>query len=638
MLPVERLQTIPLFAKLDSQVLARMAPLFHHARFKFGDTIYRQGDAGEAFYVLDNGMLRVHRAEDSDREQLMGYLTAPAFFGETSLLTGLDRDVTMDVVSAEAQLFVLAKSEFDALLEDYPQAQAALHIRPDVQARLARRTLPWLAEGEVVLTLTRRHWYALVSRLMIPAILTAALLALAGASTWVLPLVLAVGAPSLISDAPFLLVLAAVVWGFGSFAWHILDWTNDYYIVTNKRVAHTEQVALFFDEREEAPLEQVTNVLETVNGWAARLCGFCDLRVETAGDMEIHFSFAPRSARIRQQVFEQLDRIRSQGESYERDQVREDIRAQSWQHLAPDLIPPTTGSRADSGEAALARQASPIGPQLSGQDAENTVRPGSISSHREETATVPQQPRRWRKRSGLGKWINDWFGLRIEETDRITWRKHWFVLLDRIAEPALSFAIILAVGLLHLSGIVPLRVLGTAVQSVFVVIFLVCLWGLMLSLIVFWAWYRYEDWSNDVYRVTADRVVDVERSPFGLRERSIETTLDRVQNISFSKKGILANLFNFGDLIIETAGAGRLIFYNVVEPREASAEIFHRREAHRHQFRREQAVRERQQFLDWFMEYHRLVQPQEDVKPPGSPMSPGARSGPLTPRDDSKPA
>ncbi len=619
MLPVERLQTIPLFARLESQVLARIAPLFHHARFTHGDVIYRQGDAGDAFYVLDAGILRVRQANASDREQLLGYLTAPAFFGETSLLTGLDRDVTMDVASAEAQLLVLAKPEFDAVLEQNPQAEAALSIRPDVQERLAQRALPWLAEGEVVIALTRRHWYALVSRLVVPAIFTVVFFALAVVVTLILPFALALGAPSAIDGAPTLLLLVAIACLVFGVAWHVIDWSNDYYIVTNRRVAHTEKVIFFFDEREEAPLEQVTNVLEKASGWAARLLGFSDLQVETAGDVEIHFTFTPRTRRIRQQIFEQLERIRSQRESYAREQARDNIRAELWQHLMPDAPSSVKPGSANSTEATLPGRVPQSSPSGTAVDTQAAPRHPSRVSEK----GLPLEARRWRQRSGLGKRINDWFGLRIEESDRITWRKHWFVLMDRTGEPVAAMVIIFAVGLLHLTGVVPLRVLGNALQSIFVVVFLIALWALLLSLIGFWLWYRYKDWSNDVYRVTEDRVVDIERSPFGLRERSIETTLDRVQNISFSKKGILANLFNFGDLIIETAGAGRLIFHNVVEPREASEEIFHRREAHRNRSRREQVQQERRQMIDWFMEYHRLMQ-QGETRPAERPLPPGA--------------
>ena len=150
-----------------------------------------------------------------------------------------------------------------------------------------------------------------------------------------------------------------------------------------------------------------------------------------------------------------------------------------------------------------------------------------------------------------------------------------------------------------------------------------------MSLDLFWLWYQYTDWSNDIYRVTNDRLIDTERSPFGLSTRSIETTLDRGQDVSYVSQGILPNLFNFGDLIIETAGAGRFTFHGIRDPRGAIQEIFRRRDAHRANMAREQAKLERRQFLDWFMEYHRFLIEQGEIKPlkprakPSEPGTPG---------------
>ena len=584
MIPVERLKTIPLFAGLDDEQLARLAPLFHHAHHKIGDILTRQGDPGDAFYVLENGILRVRYIDAKDVERVLGYLNAPAFFGETSLFTGLHRDVTIDVFSNEADLLKLPKNEFDELLNGYPQIKETLSIRPEVQQKLAKRLYPWLSAGEIVLVNTRRHWYALAQRLILPTVIAIVLLA---AALIVHQFLDPTGsdpraAEDIFSTISTALLLLALGWGLLAGAWVVLDWSNDYYIVTNKRVIHIEKVVFFFDEREEALIEQVTNVIERGSGWAQRIFDFTNLRVETMGrQIDVNFDYAPRSKRIRQQIFEQINRLKDRAALEKRERMRAGIRDDLWQRLAPVDV---------TGKALIAPSAPPPPPP------------------------PPKTIRRVRF-SRFGQRLNELFGLEVEGEHQITWRKHWFVLFGHVDEPLAAVLILLGVGFIHIAGIIPIQILGPLILSFQTQLLLVAIWIILMSIAGFWLWYEYEDWKNDIYRVTDDRIVDIERSPLGIEIHQSETTLDRVQDVSYVRRGIIATLFNFGDLIIETAGAGKFVFYDIRDPQGAIQEIFRRRDVHKSSQQREQAKQERREFLDWFMEYHRFLLEQGELHP-----------------------
>ncbi len=597
MLSVERLRTIPLFADLDEEELAHLAPHLHHRRARIGQLLTRQGESGDAFFVLDEGILRVRYVDAKNVERVLGYLNAPAFFGETSLLTGMHRDVTIDVFSDEAQLNVLPRTEFDDLLLQYPHIKAHLNLRRDIKDKLAQRLFPWLSEGEIVLVNTRRHWYAMAARLWLPLV-AAIVMFVAGL------VVLRFNPLGTGTIASVGLLILCAVWTLGWGIWVLLDWSNDHYIVTNKRVIHIEKVVFLFEEREEALIEQITNVAEQGNGLAARLFGFTDLQVETAGRrVDVNFTFAPRAKRVRQQVFEQINRVRDRVAFEKRERVRTGIRDELWNRLAPQLA--GGGSEgATAGETAA--QAAPV-----------------------------QRERAFRRvrYSGIGERLHQWFGLEVEGPHQVTWRKHWFVLFRRIDEPVFGILLLLMIAFLHLSGIVPVRVFGPAILSLPVKVGVGAAWMLIFMGALAWAWYRYADWSNDIYRVTDDRVIDIEKSPFGLRTRSIETTLDRVQDVSYVRQGIVANMFDYGNVIIETAGAGRFVFFGIRDPRGAVQEIFRRRDAHRASQLNDQVVQDRREFLDWFMEYHRFLQEQGEVAPPrprtaATPESPGSTPAP----------
>ena len=569
MIPVEQLKQVPLFANLEVEELAPLARLFHKRSYQVGEIVYQQGTEGDAYFVLDAGRLRVRNVDQAGREHMLNYINAPAWFGETSLLTGVHRDTTVDVFSKEASLYILPKHEFDQALHEQPDLMGRLQISPEVQKKLEASSLyEWLLPGEIVVVNTRRHWFALILMLRLP---------LGGA----LVLGLLTGLTAILSFNFWPIFLALLfLWIIGSSIWNVVDWSNDFYIVTNRRVIHIEKVVFFLDQREEAPIEQVANVIEVVNGVSARVLGFSELHVETSGHKtDIDFDFAPSHYKIRNSIFEQIDRIRSRAAFEKRERIRAGIRDELIEHLDPD-----EHKRAQARAAAAAAEAALSTP----------------------TTAVKKN------RARVAVWFEKRFGMRIDEGKQITWRKHWNVLIAEAGLPSLLWLAFLLAGLLQLSGVIPLTVIDRA--NLQTLAGFVGVWLLFLLGIGFWAWYEYEDWRNDIYAVTDDRLVDSVRAPFGFQQRSIETTLDRVQDISFDKPNFLAAILNYGDLKIETGGAqGQLVFTSITDPQRASQEIFRRREAYRARREQQQARQERVQFLDWFLEYNRFLQERGDV-------------------------
>ncbi|MCJ7666903.1 MAG: PH domain-containing protein, partial [Anaerolineae bacterium] len=129
----------------------------------------------------------------------------------------------------------------------------------------------WLHQDEVVLSFHRRHPYLLAVRLLLPAFLLTL-----PAAIWVF------------SPASFgrLLPLAYLFLGPLAallFMWFYLDWQNDYYVVTDKRVVQVEKVMLLYEERNEAALGRIQNVTLLSPHALARLLGFANLVIETAG-------------------------------------------------------------------------------------------------------------------------------------------------------------------------------------------------------------------------------------------------------------------------------------------------------------------------------------------------------------------
>jgi uncharacterized membrane protein YdbT with pleckstrin-like domain len=124
-----------------------------------------------------------------------------------------------------------------------------------------------------------------------------------------------------------------------------------------------------------------------------------------------------------------------------------------------------------------------------------------------------------------------------------------------------------------------------------------------------WLVYRYEDWRNDIYMVTSDRIVDIDRSPFGLFGASRkEAKISAIQNVNSKTRGMVDVAFNMGDVIIETAGGeGQLTFERVYAPHRVQRDITDRIDAVEAATREQQATQRRQEMTEWLGIYDELT-------------------------------
>jgi hypothetical protein len=142
-------------------------------------------------------------------------------------------------------------------------------------------------------------------------------------------------------------------------------------------------------------------------------------------------------------------------------------------------------------------------------------------------------------------------------------------------------------------------------------IFLVMLvlWGLAAA----WLKYQYEEWANDVYIVTGDQVIDQERELqvfplwFLYTESRKQASLSNVQYVDYKIPHPLALIFNYGNVIVQTAGAeGTLDFLFVRDPRRVHDEILRRLADFQERQRRREFQDRWGQMAQWFEVYDRM--------------------------------
>jgi len=110
-IPTERidlLQTNPIFAPLPPPALEHLATRLVEVKVKAAETVFRQGDAGDRFYIIASGRVRVV----ADGEELNDLWPGEAF-GEIALLRDIPRTATVEA-RENTDLLALDRDEFIA--------------------------------------------------------------------------------------------------------------------------------------------------------------------------------------------------------------------------------------------------------------------------------------------------------------------------------------------------------------------------------------------------------------------------------------------------------------------------------------------------------------------------------------------
>ena len=104
------LTRVPLFANHTPGDLAEIAEHVEHSYFSGSHVVFRQGDAGDRFYLIRRGSVRI-LDEKENRE--LAVLGAGDFFGEIALVADEPRNATA-VVAQDAELYSLDGHNFEA--------------------------------------------------------------------------------------------------------------------------------------------------------------------------------------------------------------------------------------------------------------------------------------------------------------------------------------------------------------------------------------------------------------------------------------------------------------------------------------------------------------------------------------------
>lgn len=116
---------IPLFSELPRNAFVDLLVKMGMREVEPGEVIIKEGDVGDAFYVVASGRVQVSVRGTDGNEIALAYLSDGAFFGEMAVLQHGVRTATVAAVDP-SQIFEIRREVLDEVIESYPSVAKIL--------------------------------------------------------------------------------------------------------------------------------------------------------------------------------------------------------------------------------------------------------------------------------------------------------------------------------------------------------------------------------------------------------------------------------------------------------------------------------------------------------------------------------
>ncbi|HVB78832.1 MAG TPA: mechanosensitive ion channel family protein [Candidatus Binataceae bacterium] len=133
---VTELRGVDFLRELSDDEMRILASAVRVRQFGAGEALVREGDSGEALFIIRRGVVDV-TANGADGQPVhLNELTRPAFFGEMALMTGESRNATIRA-RTDVEVLEMSRGGFTELFKSHPDAAA--QMSEIIAARLSQR-------------------------------------------------------------------------------------------------------------------------------------------------------------------------------------------------------------------------------------------------------------------------------------------------------------------------------------------------------------------------------------------------------------------------------------------------------------------------------------------------------------------
>jgi len=511
--------------------ITRLAESAEVVFFEAGKVIFQEGAAARYLYLIIEG--RVDILKEKNRQLLnRNYLLEGSLFGEDAfgtkpnrqssararedcILVRLEKKVVRAVLGANKEIgkaFELLFSSYEMLMQEQPHP---------------------IMEKETVCFLGRPHRFMFFIKSLVSSLfffLLAGVIAIFHKGG-----VFTLGTFLSILGALAIVLLLLILWRY-------IEWRNDHYIFTNKRVICEDRVVLLHDLRFEIPLNAIVN-LNIRKSIFGRSFGFGDLLIKTFTGMS-RLNHVP-SVEVAAGLLDDLWKKEKQVSRREDREAFQQALNNQTNAVNTSLLSSTDESQDSPGF---------------GQDEENSL-------------------------------FTRVFRIKRRKEGERVYHTHWIILISKIIFPTLTFT-----GMVMLFLFLSINNYGIVNNTLFQGL----VWIIMAVSVMWWL-YQYVDWRRDQYIITTDQIIDVNRKPFGIEDLRT-APIKNIQSVRYKRAGLPGLLFNYGTVYIRV-GDDELTFDHVPDPASVQQVLFGALEKYLSEQKRADLSEQQRRLADWMATY-----------------------------------
>ncbi len=122
---LQTLKSVDFFSKLKMGELESIMARLHKLSCSKGHVVIREGDPGDAFYMIYSGRVAVWKKKGFFGKKLLAYLEDGKYFGEMALVTSEPRNATI-IAEDACEFFVLYTHDFKDILMANPSIRNSI--------------------------------------------------------------------------------------------------------------------------------------------------------------------------------------------------------------------------------------------------------------------------------------------------------------------------------------------------------------------------------------------------------------------------------------------------------------------------------------------------------------------------------
>ncbi len=307
--------------------------------------------------------------------------------------------------------------------------------------------------------------------------------------------------------------------------WYVNDWSNDYLLLTSRRVILLERVTFIDDEKTEIPTEKVQETrIATRRGAIEFLFRVGTVTFVSTSKTQIVFQRLKKPEELRGVVEGMTKSFMIARGAYRKERTLNYLRNKALNEPLIDY-----NAKEDS-----------------------------------RIKNAIEAP---------GWWERNFPSLPVLDAanKRYIWHTHPWFLFKKVFWHSFMFVVMVIVGIIGLPFLIRLALPGWLIAGILI------LYVVILLVQVFLFWYKYEDWLDDRFIITygafQEKVMNIKKLPFGFDETVNTVLIRNIQDVQSIKPGLLANFLNYGTVKVSVTGGSGVEFVNVPDPENIRDEI-----------------------------------------------------------------